>query len=390
MRILFCVLGEGRGHLTQAMAAKEIVEAAGHEIVRVVVGVGPETKLPGYFVSAMPMPVMVFPTLAFIYDRSRSVNLPRTIFGALRCLPDHVRAAQELRALVRELKPDVIVNFFEPVTGMYALFVRDRPPVVAVGHQFLHEHPAFVRTRDQPLQRWCLKWFTRLVGSRSTRLALSHYEAPDVLRRRLTVAPPLLRRQLFDVTPDPRGKFLLVYLLNHGYSEQVIAWHTRHPRMTIHCFYDKPGAPVELAHDATLTFHRLDGEKYLRMMADCRAVVCTAGFESACEAAYLGKPLLMFPVENHVEQRMNALDAAQAGLGVWNAAFDLDCVSELPERVDNRVYRAWVERAGAVLLRALTGAVKQHRHVSTSTVFGRRPGSLPSRGLTATRDARSP
>ena len=28
---MFCVLGEGRGHMTQAMAVKEMAEAAGHQ-----------------------------------------------------------------------------------------------------------------------------------------------------------------------------------------------------------------------------------------------------------------------------------------------------------------------------------------------------------------------
>jgi hypothetical protein len=46
------------------------------------------------------------------------------------------------------------------------------------------------------------------------------------------------------------------------------------------------------------------------MMAECRHVVCTAGFESVSEAAWLGKPLFLVPVENHVEQQVNALDAA--------------------------------------------------------------------------------
>ncbi len=38
MKMMFCVLGEGRGHMTQAMAVKEIVEAAGHQVVAVTLG----------------------------------------------------------------------------------------------------------------------------------------------------------------------------------------------------------------------------------------------------------------------------------------------------------------------------------------------------------------
>ena len=38
MRFLFIVQGEGRGHLTQALALEEMLTRNGHEIVEVLVG----------------------------------------------------------------------------------------------------------------------------------------------------------------------------------------------------------------------------------------------------------------------------------------------------------------------------------------------------------------
>ena len=81
-----------------------------------------------------------------------------------------------------------------------------------------------------------MKWYFRLVGARSTRFALSLYEAPDLPNKNLTVAPPILRRQLFDLQPNPNGQFGLVYLLNHGYAEQIIAWHKKNPATQIALF----------------------------------------------------------------------------------------------------------------------------------------------------------
>lgn len=40
MKIMFSILGEGRGHMTQAMAVKEMVEKAGHQVTGVVLGLG--------------------------------------------------------------------------------------------------------------------------------------------------------------------------------------------------------------------------------------------------------------------------------------------------------------------------------------------------------------
>ena len=357
MKIMLSILGEGRGHMTQAMAVKEMVERAGHQVTSVVVGVGPHRQLPPFFVSAMKMPVTRIPTLDFSYKNSRQVNLPATLAGIARKIPAYWRGVRTLKALVRETQPDVIINFFEPLTGIYALTCRHRPPVVAVAHQFMYGHPDYVRAPGLRLQQLGMKWFVQLVGAASTKLALSLYEAPNLPSKNLTVCPPILRRQLFELQPNPNGNFVLAYLLNHGYAGQIIEWHRKNPGVPIHCFYDKPDAPPDFRFDDTLTFHRLDGEKFLRLMAECKFVACTAGFESLSEAAYLGKPMFLMPVENHVEQQINAIDAMRIGLGVADKTFNLDRLRELPERLNNVKFRQWLNRADALLLQTLDRVV---------------------------------
>jgi uncharacterized protein (TIGR00661 family) len=305
----------------------------------------------------MPVPVTVLPTLEFVCKNNRSVSMTGTLASVIRRAPEYVRSLRRLKAIVRELQPDVLLNFFEPLTGIYAMTSRRRPPIVTIGHQFMFEHPDYIRVAGVRMQQFGMKWFVRLVGSASTRLALSLYEAADMPEKSLFVCPPLLRKRLFELEPNPNGSFTLVYLLNHGYAGQIIKWHEANPKTALHCFYDKPGALAESRHDDTLTFHRLDGEKFLRMMAECRNVVCTAGFESVSEAAYLGKPLFMVPVENHVEQQINALDAVKIGLGVTDSRFNLDKLSELPDKLNNGTFRNWIARAESILLRAIQDAV---------------------------------
>lgn len=365
MKIMFCILGDGRGHMTQAIAAKEILERAGHRVVSVVLGLGPGREPPAFFRPAMQMPVHTIATLEFRYGSSGRVNSAATLTAIARRLPMYFQSLRKLREIVRDTKSDLILNFFEPLTGIYAAMTRRRPPVVAIAHHFMYGHPRYLRAPGRRLQQFGMKWYIRLVGSASTRLALSMYEAPDLPRKDLVVSPPLLRRPLFELQPNPNGDFVLVYLLSHGYAGQIIEWHRRNPETVLHCFYDKPGAPAEFQHDATLTFHRLDGEKFLRLMAQCRYVACTAGFESLCEAAYLGKPLFLVPVENHIEQQINALDATRIGWGITDSRFNLDRLVELPDRTDNARYRAWLHRADSILLRttedAVAGARKRPR-----------------------------
>jgi uncharacterized protein (TIGR00661 family) len=299
------------------------------------------------------MPITQIPTLDFSVKQNRKVSLPATLRGIFGQLPSFWRGLQEVRALVSKMQPDVIVNFFEPITGLYALTCRQRPPVVAVAHQFMYGHPDYVRAPGLRIQQLGMKWYVRLVGACSTRLALSLYEARNIPAKNLIICPPILRRQLFNLQPNREGKFVLLYLLNHGYAEQVIEWHKRNSELPLHCFYDKPDAPPESRYDDTLTFHRLDGEKFLRMMSECKYVACTAGFESLSEAAWLGKPLFVVPVENHIEQQINAIDATRIGLGVTDSTFNLDRLKELPDRLENAKFRSWLNRADKLLVQTV-------------------------------------
>jgi uncharacterized protein (TIGR00661 family) len=344
--------------MTQAIAVKEMAEAAGHQVVAVTLGVSAHRPVPEYFGSAMKMSVTQLPTLEFKYKNSRAVSNTATLLGALVNLPKYARLVRRLDEIVRATQPDVIINFFEPIAALYALTRRQRPPVVAIGHQFMFQHPGYVRTPHLWKQLLSMKLYTRLLGARSTKLALSLYEAPDLPQKRIFVGPPILRKQLFSLEPNPNGDFALVYLLNHGYAEQIIRWSEANPNKKLHCFYDKPGAPAEHQHSPSLTFHKLDGEKFLNMMAECRHVVCTAGFESVSEAAWLGKPLFLVPVENHVEQQVNAIDAQQFGIGLAESTFNLDRLADLPDSLPVEAFRAWMDRAPKKFFQTIEHAVQ--------------------------------
>jgi uncharacterized protein (TIGR00661 family) len=294
------------------------------------------------------------PSPGFVFEKDRGVDLLGTLGSGIRHLPDWVRGLRTLRRIVAETRPDVILNFFEPLVGVLQA-IRPLPvPVLAAAHQFaLLDNEAAKAVGREPTPAW-LRGFIRLVGCRSTLLALSfaQSEARTASRAGTIVAPPLLRRAVLRLEPEA-GDYVLVYVATHGYAESVRAWSEEHPAVRIHCFCDRQGAPTVEAVGPSLTLHQLDGEKFLRLMAGCRAVMCTAGFESICEAAFLGKPVLMVPLENHLEQRLNASDGQAAGVAVGHPVFDLDALSRLPSEVDNAWFREWCLGAGERLLEVI-------------------------------------
>ena len=124
---------------------------------------------------------------------------------------------------------------------------------------------------------------------------------------------------------------------------------------------------MNLSFDETLTFHKINSEKYLRMLASCNALVTTAGFESVCEAMYLGKPVMMVPVPNHFEQDCNAMDGVISGAGVMSKAFDLSVMLDyLPRHIDQSgKFRAWYHRGEAMFIKEIQDFEKKLDAISS-------------------------
>jgi len=344
--------------MTQAIAAAQTLEGYGHEVVVVTIGTNPSRTIPDFFRRAFGSQLTPLPSPGFSMRGGKGVATLATLRQAVSGLGRYRQSLSTLASTIECRQPDLILNFLEPLMGLFNLLRPHPVPVVSVGHHFMLGHPDFVRSRQFALQQWTMRRYVGLAGARSTKLALSFYPAASMPERRLFVCPPLLRREVFELPQDSPGRFLLAYVLNQGYADDVLRWHTLFPEVEPHCFCEKPKVEPVWRYDSTLSFHKLDGAKFLRMMAASRGVACTAGFESLNEAAWLGKPLLVVPVENHVEQHLNALDAEKAGLALAADRFDLTPLLRRWKPCDLSAYRTWVRRAEPILLSVLEGTTR--------------------------------
>ena len=344
LRCLFVIQGEGRGHLTQALALRTLLQQAGHTVPAVVVGQNGQRALPDFFQDAMAVPVHRVPSPSFVADAARrGIRLGATLWGGFRHAVRLPARLDRLDAIVQDVRPDIVINFFEPLAGLYYGLRTPAPPMVSIAHQYMFLHPDYLFPDGWPVSRRAVQGFARLTAWGAARcIALSLYPAADCPG--LTVHPPLLRAAVRHASTRSEP-FLLLYLLNRGYLSEVRRWHDRHPAVRLHVFVQRSGAPPHERVDEALTLHQLDGTQFVSMMARCRGVVSTAGFESVAEARYLGKPVQVVPVAGHFEQLCNAHDVVRAGAGCWTSQFTLDPMQEmaagLPEHDSS--FQQWVD-----------------------------------------------
>lgn len=359
LKFIFLVQGEGRGHLTQAIALSSYLQEAGHTISKVLVGCSPQRQVPAYFYKEIKAPTEDLTSPNFLRDRyNKGLRIGGTLlYNAVRA-GRYFKSLRQIHKTITEEQPDVIVNFYEPLCGLYYKMYKCNIRHYCVSHHFFLEHHHFSLPEGRFFERQALKLTNRITSTGSWRkLALSFSEHSPDQDKHITVLPPLLRKRLFDL-PPPRDKgFLLVYLLNTGHARQIIKWHKDHPDTKIHVFWDKKmKQPVyNLQHN--LTFHQLDEAKFLTYLNDCSGYMTTAGFESVCEAMYLKKPIFLVPTPRHYEQRCNALDAVQHQAGISGAFFDISRFLRYIPTHNPLTYdfRAWVKQGPSRLAHLLTG-----------------------------------
>jgi len=357
MKYFFIVQGEGRGHMTQAISLSQILREAGHEIVHTVVGKSPQRNIPSFFFEQIQAPVSLLESPNFVTDKDhKSVKPFRTIIQSIVKSPVYSKSINKIKILVNETQPDVIINFYDFLGGIFNFFHRPKAKFICIAHQYLLSHPSFTFPEGRTLDKTAL-----LIGNRITQLGadkllcLSFQFFEDMPRKKIFVVPPLLREEIKKIETSNESH-LLVYMVNPGYGNEVLKFHNDHPDLPLHCFWDKKDKPNSWKVDDTLTFHQLNDKLFLEKMASCRGYVSTAGFESICEAMYMGKPVLMIPVEGHYEQSCNAVDAVKAGAGISATSFSMaQLIHYLPDYKDiSATFKPWADQNKAIFLKALS------------------------------------
>lgn len=338
MKFLFIVQGEGRGHMTQALAMKELIEETGHEIVSVLVGSDGKRKIPLFFLEAFGLgKIRSYFSPSFVMCKNQRVDGLATLFNFIKSFNKSWKSIKYIKRTVDEIEPDVIINFYEPLYGVSSAVFGEGVRSVVIGHQYMFFYPGYFLSNRYPLERLFGKIWSWVVGLNSEKVALSFYPINNF--KDITVLPPLLRKQLFETEVNNDGS-VLVYAVNNGYVKNLVKSEIGYSRV-VHCFCEKfwEGDGVY----GNLHLHELDGKKFLEYMGKCDVLLCTAGFESLCEAAYMGKKVITVPTQGHFEQYFNALDAQKYGIVKHQSKFYIsDDIGSDVKSFDNSGFKKWV------------------------------------------------
>lgn len=291
MKILYAVQGTGNGHL---MRATELIPAFRAvkklEIDVLVSGTQHELELPfdvKYRLNG----------LSFAFGKTGGIDY----YATFKLLNSRKFIRDVIGLPVREY--DLVISDFEPVASRAAMLRG--VPCIALSNQAAVLHSAAPKPHDMDLaSQFLLRHYApahKAIGF--------HYRSLDD-----RVFTPVIRQDVRRLQPSRKGHYCL-YL--PAYSDENILRTLRQltPREW-HVF--SKTATNTTKHD-TIYIHPLDSNRFLEKLASCDGVVCNAGFGTTSEALYLGKKMLVIPMQRQCEQQCNAAMLAQMGISVFGS-----------------------------------------------------------------------
>lgn len=314
MKIFFGVQSEGNGHITQAIAVKQFLNSKGHLVSGAFAG-RKKKGLSKYFTDEFD--VTQYDGFDFIFDARGKVIIWKTMIQNILRAPKLISSFIQICNIIRKEKPDMIINYYEPLVGLTALLFPNIK-YISIGHQYAMTLPTYGNTSGFPVQKLFLSILNYVTSINATKVALSYYKFED---NTVVVCPPILRNDSY-IHGDRQEDFILVYLMEEGMLDVLIAQAKTHPDIKIECF-------TKLTKEITdcpvnLSVRGLDGILFQERMRVCKSVVCSGGFETSSEAIYQNKPLFMVPMPNHYEQFANCSDALSHGFAMFSDKIDLD------------------------------------------------------------------
>ncbi|MDX1498196.1 MAG: glycosyltransferase family protein [Salinisphaeraceae bacterium] len=334
MRILYGVMGYGRGHATRVAAVlPELLKD--HEI-HVVGGIDAYEYLSKQFDNGEQIP-----TIGYAYGEDGRISVRNTMLRNAAPMTDLLLGkgpgSRRMDEIIGDWRPDVIISDSEGWTHRAArrwgiprisfdhvgVMAYCRPPLPAPDWWLGH--------RDALGYRMLMGWPDRVLVS-------SFYPAlprgPEV-----EVIGPLLRDPVYAAKPK-QGDYLMAYFNKglHQYNDRIEAELSSLP------FPVRVYGTGREGSRGSIEYFPPSVEGFINDLAGSRAVLTTSGHQLLSESIHFGKPVYTLP-EDCFEQRLNAYMVQRMGIGVKDD-FDTLSAGRIEEFLENS--DVYAKRAKAV------------------------------------------
>ncbi len=285
MKVLYAIQGTGNGHLSRA---REIIPLLRNkcEVDLLVSGYQADVDLPFEVKYRLR-------GLSFIFGKKGGVDIWNTYIEA-----NYKKFMEEIHT-VPVGDYDFVINDFEPVSA-WACYLNKVPCI-----SFSHQCALLDKNVPKPKKKDFLGKFILKNYAPSTLKFGLHFS-----RYSNDIFTPVIRSEIRNIK-NTNGDHYTVYLpsYNDDFISEILSLVDDGIRWQI---FSKNAKQVII--NKNIEIYPITNDGFIKSMASSTGVLCGAGFETPAEAMFLGKKLLVIPMQNQYEQQCNA--AALKAMGI--------------------------------------------------------------------------
>ncbi|MBI4453646.1 hypothetical protein HY636_03305 [Candidatus Woesearchaeota archaeon] len=319
-KILYALSGEGFGHATRSCAiikrlSKIKSQSQPHKI-KIVCGGKAHFYLSKHFND-----VEKIQSLHINYFNNKVSGIG-TFFLNLFTLPQQISSYLKIKRLIKEFKPDVIINDFEHLSAYAAFF--NKIPLISIGNHNVISNAHICIPLKYLWESIKSKLVITFVIPSSNYYFITTFFKPAIKNRFLKnteYLPIIIRDEIKAIKPiksinqiktikQQSNDYILVYQTSKTNNSLLNLLKRFDKKFVVYGFnVDKT--------DGNILFKSFKEKEFYKDMANCSAVIINGGFSLMSEAIYLKKPVYSEPVKHQFEQILNAIYLQKLGYGMF-------------------------------------------------------------------------
>ncbi|MBI5803655.1 hypothetical protein HY450_00255 [Candidatus Pacearchaeota archaeon] len=292
MKILYGVCGEGFGHSSRAKSIISFLEREGHEILVVTYGQA--------YSILKNFNILKVNGISLFFERGR-LSWEKTVKNNLTKL--NKNKWRLIKKKIDDFEPEICISDMEPVVPIVSFFYK--LPLISIDNQHRLTHLKINVQQKYKKDFYLAKLAVQRCVARADYYIILSFVKQKSKDKRARILSPILREEIVKLKPSKKN-FVLVYLTKK--NKKMLEVLRKIEESFVVYGYDKKLVKGNLRFKKT-------GEKFMKDLAEAKAVIATAGFTLISESMYLKKPYFAIPLRGQFEQTLNALQLKEFGIG---------------------------------------------------------------------------
>ncbi len=321
-KIIYSLSGEGSGHSSRS-----------REMITHLLKMGHTVKVASYNrgYSNLKDDFDVLEIEGFsIISQDNKISIGKTFAQNFNTILDRYEASNILKQkYFKEFKPDCVITDFEPMAAYLANELD--VPLITIDNQHRMRYLEYPYPLEWKAEALLIENLIRAMIPRPCISLITTFYFGDKRNNRTYLFPPILRQSVLEAKPSVEN-YILVYATQE--FDTIIEYLRTYKRENFIIY----GFNTDKT-EKNLTFKSFSRLGFLSDLAECKAVIATAGFTLMTESFYLGKPYLALPMKGQFEQVLNGLMLDELKYGKSALNLEKENISaflyDIPEYTEN-------------------------------------------------------